>query len=70
MELDSPPMRLILRGSKAQIEDGLKYLTKVDVAPKQIAIEMRVMELSKEDAMNLGIDWSILSRWHGQDDQH
>jgi type II secretory pathway component GspD/PulD (secretin) len=33
----------------------------VDVAPKQLAIEMRVMELSKEDAMQLGINWSILT---------
>ena len=61
MELTALPMRLILRGSKGQIEDGLKYLAKIDIAPKQLAIEMRVMELSKEDAMQLGIDWSILT---------
>ena len=61
MEPTSLPMRLILRGSKGQIEDAMKYLAKVDVAPKQIAIEMRVMELSKEDALKLGIDWIILT---------
>lgn len=61
METTALPMRLILRGSQSQIEDGLKYLAKVDIAPKQIAIEMRVMELSQEDAMNLGIDWSLLT---------
>ena len=61
METTALPMRLILRGSKGQIEDGLKYLAKVDIAPKQIAIEMRVMELSKEDAMQLGINWSALT---------
>ncbi|MHB8637249.1 MAG: type II secretion system protein GspD [Fimbriimonadaceae bacterium] len=60
-ELSALPMRLILRGSDAQIQNAMSYLAKVDVAPKQVAIEMRVMELSKEDAMKLGIDWSILT---------
>lgn len=61
METSAIPMRLILRGTKSQIEEGLKYLAKVDIPPKQVAIEMRVMELSKEDAMQLGIDWSLLT---------
>ncbi|HLK13783.1 MAG TPA: hypothetical protein VKT78_03175 [Fimbriimonadaceae bacterium] len=55
------PMRLVLRGSDTQIQEALKYLGQVDIAPKQLAIEMRVMELSKEDAIQLGINWSLLT---------
>ncbi len=61
METSALPMRLILRGSKAQIAEGLAYLSKIDTAPKQIAIEMRVMELTHEDAAKVGLDWSVLT---------
>ncbi len=53
------PMRLILRGSAQQIERAKSFLEKVDTEPKQIALDLRVMELSKEDAFRAGIDWSI-----------
>ena len=35
-------------------------LEKMDIAPKQVAIELRVMELTKDDSLNAGIDWNIL----------
>jgi general secretion pathway protein D len=54
------PMRLVLRGTPEQIRQAKEYASKVDVAPKQIALELRVMELNQEDALKLGIDWSIL----------
>ncbi len=53
------PMRLMLRGSKTQLERALAYLEKSDIAPKQVAIDMRVMELSKEDALRVGLDWTF-----------
>lgn len=52
------PMRLILRGTVDQLRFAREYAAKTDVMPKQVAIELRVMELTKEDALNLGIDWS------------
>ncbi len=55
------PMKLVLRGGKAQIAQALDYLKMVDVAPKQIAIEMRVVELTKEDAINAGVDWNLFT---------
>lgn len=55
------PMRLLLKGSHEQVEEALAFLKQVDIAPRQMAIEMRVMELSKEDAQKLGINWSILT---------
>jgi type II secretory pathway component GspD/PulD (secretin) len=59
-ERSSVPMRLLLRGTKEQIEQAMSLLSKLDVAPKQIALELRVMELTKEDTLKAGIDWNIL----------
>lgn len=61
LEPSAQPMRLILRGTSNQIESAKKYMAVVDIAPKQIAIELRVMELSKEDALRAGIDWNIFT---------
>ncbi len=55
------PMKIILRGSKEKIDQALSYLNMIDTAPKQIAIELRVMDLRKEDAEKIGLDWSILT---------
>ncbi len=55
------PMKLWLRGTPQQIEEGKRLLALIDVAPKQVAFELRVIELTKEDALRLGIDWSILN---------
>lgn len=54
------PMKLILRGTPAQISAARAYARTLDVAPRQIAIEVRVAELSKEDALKLGLNWNIL----------
>ncbi|MBX7132254.1 MAG: hypothetical protein K1X67_06210 [Fimbriimonadaceae bacterium] len=61
LEPSAQPMRLILRGSRSQLEAAQRYMTVVDIAPKQIALELRVMELSKEDALRAGIDWNIFT---------
>lgn len=55
------PMKIMLRGSKTKIEQAMKYLNTIDIAPKQVAIELRVMDLRKEDAQRVGLDWSILT---------
>jgi general secretion pathway protein D len=55
------PMRLVLRGTPDQIRQAREYAAKVDVAPKQVALELRVMELNREEALRLGIDWTIIS---------
>lgn len=53
------PMRLILRGAPATIAEAKRYLSLIDVAPRQIALEMRVMDLTKEEALNAGLDWTL-----------
>lgn len=55
------PMRLILRGNKEQIERAREILAKLDVAPKMVALEVRVMELTRDDALNIGLDWNIFT---------
>lgn len=59
LEVGALPMRLVLKGTENQIDSALEYLKMVDVAPKQVALEMRVMELSKDDAINAGVSWDI-----------
>ena len=54
-------MKLVLRGSANQIKNALSYLAAIDTEPKQVALELRVMELTKEDALNLGLSWSLLT---------
>lgn len=55
------PMRILLRGTAEQLRDARAYLQAVDIAPKQVALELRVMEMSKEDAQRFGIDWNIFT---------
>jgi type II secretory pathway component GspD/PulD (secretin) len=60
-ELGAVPMKLVLRGNAEQIKEALSYLDAIDVEPKQVALELRVMQLTKEDALNLGLNWSLLT---------
>lgn len=61
MEPIAQPMRLILRGSKEQLRRAQSVLKMLDVAPRMVALEVRVMELSKDDAVNIGLDWNIFT---------
>ena len=54
-------MRLVLRGTRRQIDEAKDYLRAVDIAPRQVAVELRVMELTKDEALKVGLDWSILT---------
>ncbi|MCX7799530.1 MAG: hypothetical protein N2109_04225 [Fimbriimonadales bacterium] len=55
------PMKLLLQGTKSDLSDAQELLAMLDAAPRQVAIELRVMELSKEDAMKIGLDWNLLT---------
>lgn len=58
---NSIPMKLLLRGTEEQIAAAREYLAMVDVQPKQVAVELRVMELTHEEALKVGLDWSLLT---------
>jgi len=60
-ERTSVPMRLVLTGTPEELDAAKAYLNKVDVAAKQVALELRVMEMSKEQAEKIGIDWSVFT---------
>ena len=55
------PMKVLLRGTRDQIDRARAFLAMVDIAPKQVAVEVRVMELSRDDALKIGLDWSLLT---------
>ncbi len=57
----SVPMKLVLRGTPEQIRQARAFADSLDVQPKQIALELRVMEMTKNDAERVGLDWSILT---------
>ncbi len=60
-QIGREPMRLVVRGTQDQIEQAKAYLALIDVAPRQVALELRVLELSKEDAFKMGLDWNLLT---------
>lgn len=55
------PMKLLVYGSHEQVAAARSLLTVIDVEPKVVALELRVLELSKEDALQAGINWNIFS---------
>ena len=59
--LGSEPMKLMVRGNRSQISQARQFLSLYDVAPKQVSLELRVMEISKDDALKVGLDWSALT---------
>jgi len=60
-EKTTVPMRLVLTGTPEEIDSAKAYLSKVDVAAKQVALELRVMEMTKEQAEKIGLDWSVFT---------
>jgi len=58
---ESTPMQILVYGTAEEIAAAKKLLATVDVPAKQIALELRVMEMSKEDALKVGLDWSLFT---------
>lgn len=59
-ERQAVPMRLLLRGTAQQLDQARQYLAQLDIPSKQVALELRVMELSRDDSLKAGIDWNVL----------
>lgn len=51
---------LLLQGSPEDIAAILSQAQTFDVAPRQIAIEAKIVEVDQNKARDLGIDWSLL----------
>lgn len=55
------PMRLIMKGSRDQVDRALQLISQFDVAPRQVSLEMRVMEVSRAELLKVGIDWNLFT---------
>ena len=53
------PLSLVLRGSPANLDEAFKVLGVVDVAPRQMSIEARIVETTPENLEQYGVKW----RW-------
>jgi type II secretory pathway component GspD/PulD (secretin) len=53
--------KLLLITSPKVISDIRRVVAEVDVPPLQIVLECRIIEVSVDDAENLGLDWNRLS---------
>lgn len=55
------PMRLLVQAPPSVIAQLKQFIELIDVEPPVIALEMRVLELSKEDTERIGLDFSWLN---------
>jgi type II secretory pathway component GspD/PulD (secretin) len=53
---------IILTGAAADVEFVETMIREADIAPRQIEIEVRIIEVNKTKAQDLGIDWDQLVR--------
>ncbi|HEX2710540.1 MAG TPA: type II secretion system secretin GspD, partial [Candidatus Deferrimicrobium sp.] len=56
---DEATNSLILRASLSEYADALEILKTVDVYPQQVLLEVLVGEVSLDDSLKLGIDWTF-----------
>jgi type II secretory pathway component GspD/PulD (secretin) len=49
---------LVISGTEADIEAAIKLLEQVDVPPKQVTIDVKVVDTSPERAEELGLKWN------------
>jgi type II secretory pathway component GspD/PulD (secretin) len=57
IEKDGHALSLLLRGTNEDVEEAIKALRMVDVAPKQMQIEAKVVETSPERAEEIGLKY-------------
>ena len=49
---------LVLRGAPAELDNAVQLLEQVDIAPKQVMVEVRVVDTSPEHAEEVGLQFS------------
>jgi type III secretion protein C len=57
---NQPANLIVLTGEEADVALVLKLLKEADIAPRQIEIEVKIIELNTTKARNIGLDWSKL----------
>lgn len=48
---------IVLYGTEAEAEAARRTIAELDIAPRQVALEARVISIDKEAAKNLGVEW-------------
>ena len=56
---DEPTNSLIIRASMSEYSDILENLKVIDVYPQQVLLEVLVGEVTLDDTLKLGIDWTF-----------
>lgn len=56
---------LVIRAPRRQYESLLRAIRKLDVFPRQVLIEVLIAEVSLDDSMQMGVDWSIATSTGG-----
>ena len=56
---DEPTNSLIIRASMSEYADILENLKVIDVYPQQVLLEVLVGEVTLDDSLKLGIDWTF-----------
>ncbi len=56
---DEPTNSLIIRASMSEYADILENLKTIDVYPQQVLLEVLVGEVTLDDSLKLGIDWTF-----------
>jgi len=66
---DEPTNSLIIRASLSEYADILENLKVIDVYPQQVLLEVLVGEVTLDDTLKLGIDWTFNHDFGGGDFQ-
>jgi len=54
----NPPTRIVLKGTRKDVDTALEFLSKVDMKPRQVSVEVRVVDASPSDLDKIGLDYS------------
>lgn len=54
----NPPTRIMLKGIRKDVDLALEYLSNVDRRPRQVTVEVRVVDASPSDLDKVGLDYT------------
>ena len=55
--------RVIVRGSAAALAEAARVVKALDIKPKQIMLEARLIEVNTTKLLEAGLDWSKITKW-------
>jgi type II secretory pathway component GspD/PulD (secretin) len=55
--------QVIARGTPSQLDQVEQLLAQIDLKPRQVSIEARLIEVSTNDLTELGVQWDKITKW-------